>query len=152
MLVAILKVFGLSGIGRNGWITLAITAALLAMPTVIPAVKAKIPYFGTEAKLKRVRSDLADKNQSLVQCRSDYQSAQTASDDLADRFSSLNSKLAAQAERVETLTRLAADRENRLKARQTDDRKRLDETLEALPWADVVVPADVVVSLQRAAD
>ena len=146
ILLNLLKLVGLGGVGKRGGITLLVGAFLLLLPVALPALKAKIPFVGTEAKLTREVKRNAQLQTDLATCVSADQANKST-------ITALQDQSRANAERAErekqNRDRLRADyekAEQRRREHEAADERRLADAIRNTQdqCANTPIPADIL--------
>ena len=116
-----LKFLGLSGIGRRGGIALLIGGLLLIAPMAIPALKAKIPFIGTEAKLERQIKKNGDLQEKADQLSSELDSCVYSNETAAQAIAALQN---AADERIRQAEKWEQDRAQLIRDAETKSMER----------------------------
>lgn len=150
-LPTVLKFAGLSGLGKRGWYVVGGVALLLFSVAAVPAIKAKLPWVGTEAQLKRAKQSVQASQEALALCSA-------ANDANARVMEDLRLQAARDIEeanrRREQAKRIAAEMTAQAKhfeEQRNESRRKLQESLTiSSEWSDGDVPAAVVEQLRQA--
>ena len=146
IVLKILSMAGLGGVGKRGGITLLVGAFLLLLPVALPALKAKIPFVGTEAKLTRE----VKRNEQL---ELDIAACLSANHNQESVIATLQDQSRANAERAErekqNRDRLRADyekAEQRRREHEAQDERRLADAIRNTQdqCANTPIPADIL--------
>lgn len=155
----VLKIAGLAGVGARGWGVLGVVMFGLLSTAVAPAIKAKLPWFGTEARLEKANEKIAAFDSQRAKLQGELDSCVSTNTINAAELAGLQDRLRGQREAAE---RTAAENRRLIdQARvQSDERRRLvsqhqrelnDVLQQETNWANTAVPGPVLECLRRAA-
>lgn len=156
----ILKFLGLGGVGRRGGIALLAGAVLLLLPVAIPAIKAKIPFIGTEAKLERQvkRNDellatIASIQTDLGNCLSANEANSSALSELQDQAKANAATLQTERDNRERLRAEYEAAERQRRQHDAEDERKLADAIRqtADQCANTSIPADLLDCLRDSA-